>query len=81
MQVSEAGFAEMTKRLLALGRPIVAVLEGGYDLVGLSRSSVAMMRALLDPTAPSACDEEPAKAAHAIVHEVSRAIVGAQDTL
>lgn len=46
MRVSEAGFRAMARRLrlcaedLCGGR-IVAVLEGGYDLLGLSRSAVA----------------------------------------
>lgn len=47
MDLTEEGFRSMTRHLLSLGRPVVAVLEGGYDLIGLSRSSVAMMDSLV----------------------------------
>jgi len=51
MQVTEAGFAGMAARLVALadataqGR-VVAVLEGGYDPEALGRSVAATIRAL-----------------------------------
>ena len=51
--VTESGFAEMTKRVMdvasdyADGR-MISVLEGGYDLAGLSRSTEAHLKTLMD---------------------------------
>ena len=51
--VTESGFAEMTKRVLAVanehaGGRLISVLEGGYDLGGLSRSVAAHLGVLMD---------------------------------
>lgn len=52
-QVTEGGFSEMTKRVQSIaddhanGR-LISVLEGGYDLVGLSLSVEAHLKTLLE---------------------------------
>jgi len=52
MEVTDAGFAAMTERVMAIadataaGR-IVSFLEGGYDLAGLAAGATAHVRALL----------------------------------
>lgn len=51
--VTEFGFAEMTKRVLAVANEhahgrLISVLEGGYDLGGLSRSVAAHLGVLMD---------------------------------
>jgi acetoin utilization deacetylase AcuC-like enzyme len=48
MEVSEDGFAKLARALLRVAREtcgnrLVAVLEGGYDLVGLTRSVAAVL--------------------------------------
>jgi len=54
MRVTHAGFAAMARRLRAVadrhaaGR-LVAVLEGGYDLVGLAGGMTAVLEALVEP--------------------------------
>ena len=52
-RVTEAGFAEMTRRVIAIARDhaagrLVSVLEGGYDLGALSRSVETHLRTLKD---------------------------------
>lgn len=51
--VTETGFAEMTRHALAIaqthaGGRLISVLEGGYDLNGLSRSVEAHLRTLME---------------------------------
>src|SRR5262249_2682725 len=53
LALSVAGYAALTRRLLALaqdlcGGRIVLVLEGGYSLPALSACTVAALRVLLD---------------------------------
>lgn len=45
MKLTEESFAKMTALVMS-GPPVVSVLEGGYDLEGLSRSTVAHIRAM-----------------------------------
>jgi acetoin utilization deacetylase AcuC-like enzyme len=45
-------FAELTRQVLALGKPVGCVLEGGYDLDGLATATAATMRTLVDGGAP-----------------------------
>jgi acetoin utilization deacetylase AcuC-like enzyme len=52
-QVTESGFAEMTKRVMAISNDhadghMISVLEGGYDLGSLSRSVEAHLKTLMD---------------------------------
>lgn len=52
-RVTEAGFAEMTRRVISIARDhaggrLVSVLEGGYDLGALSRSVETHLRTLKD---------------------------------
>ncbi len=52
-RVTEAGFVEMTRRALAIahthaGGRLISVLEGGYDLNGLSCSVEAHLRTLME---------------------------------
>ena len=54
MRVTEAGFAQMARRLRAIAEQvsdgrIMAVLEGGYDLQGLSGGMTAVLDALTAP--------------------------------
>ena len=51
--VTESGFAEMTKRVMAIAKDytdgrMISVLEGGYDLGGLSRSVEVHLKTLMD---------------------------------
>jgi acetoin utilization deacetylase AcuC-like enzyme len=41
-----SSFAELTRQLLTLDKPVGCVLEGGYDLDGLATSTAATMEAL-----------------------------------
>ena len=57
MRVSHAGFAAMARRLRAVAEQhssgrIVAVLEGGYDLVGLAGGMTQVLAALVGPAEP-----------------------------
>ena len=58
MRVTRAGFAAMARRLRAVadryseGR-LVAVLEGGYDLVGLAGGMTAVLEALVEQAPPA----------------------------
>jgi acetoin utilization deacetylase AcuC-like enzyme len=47
-----ASFAELTRQVLTLGKPVGCVLEGGYDLAGLATSVAATMGALVEGGAP-----------------------------
>lgn len=54
VQLTAGGYARMAKVLMELadehtGGKVVAVLEGGYDLQGLSLSATATIRQFLDP--------------------------------
>ncbi|MEC8153651.1 MAG: histone deacetylase family protein, partial [Pseudomonadota bacterium] len=53
LMVDEAGFADLTARIVALAQAhssgrVVSVLEGGYDLPALSRSVTAHATALFE---------------------------------
>jgi acetoin utilization deacetylase AcuC-like enzyme len=53
LQLDEADFAWATRRLMEIAerscdRRVVSVLEGGYDLVGLSRSAAAHVAVLME---------------------------------
>jgi len=56
-QVTEAGFAEMTRSMRAaaasVGAPLGAVLEGGYALGALARSVAATLEVLAAPAPPA----------------------------
>ena len=55
MRLTAAGYAELIQVCLDCAdgaRGVVAALEGGYDLGGLAASSEAVVRGLLDETAP-----------------------------
>ncbi len=47
MELEAADFAWITREIAALGRPIVSMLEGGYDLVALAESTAAHVRELM----------------------------------
>jgi acetoin utilization deacetylase AcuC-like enzyme len=49
-----SSFAELTRQLLTLDRPVGCVLEGGYDLDALAGSTAATMEALVAGGEPSA---------------------------
>ncbi|MBN1529817.1 MAG: histone deacetylase [Thermoleophilaceae bacterium] len=63
-------FAELTRQVLALGLPVGAVLEGGYDLDALAQGVEATMEALADGGEPGS---HPAEA----VTERARSVLGA----
>ena len=48
LELSGSGFGWMTQRLRSLNRPIAALLEGGYDLVGLAEGVAATLNGLVD---------------------------------
>jgi acetoin utilization deacetylase AcuC-like enzyme len=45
-RLETSSFAELTRQLLTLDKPVGCVLEGGYDLDGLATSTAATMEAL-----------------------------------
>jgi acetoin utilization deacetylase AcuC-like enzyme len=47
-----ASFAELTRQVLTLGKPVGCVLEGGYDLDGLATSVAATMEVLAEGGEP-----------------------------
>ncbi|GAC1317301.1 MAG: histone deacetylase [Thermoleophilaceae bacterium] len=55
----EAGsFAELARHMKALGAPVAAVLEGGYDLAALAASTAATLEALRDGGEPRSVDPD-----------------------
>jgi acetoin utilization deacetylase AcuC-like enzyme len=52
--LESSSFAELTRQLLTLGKPVGCVLEGGYDLDGLATSTAATMEALVVGGPPAA---------------------------
>jgi acetoin utilization deacetylase AcuC-like enzyme len=78
MQVSRAGFAEMTRTLRVLaetvcGGRLVFVLEGGYAPSGLYEGSSALLDELLDSAAP-ALAKAPEAAAGTTLAQVIRQV-------
>ncbi len=62
MRVTAGGFYRFTKRICEWGRGPVCILEGGYDLEGLSWSGGAMVSALLgleEPVGVPGAELEP----------------------
>lgn len=58
------------------GGRLVVVLEGGYDLQGLSESMVETFLAMLErpsqhPPVLDACDKEPLEAVAAVLEEIA----------
>jgi acetoin utilization deacetylase AcuC-like enzyme len=51
--LESSSFAELTRQLLTLDKPVGCVLEGGYDLDGLATSTAATMEALVAAGAPA----------------------------
>jgi acetoin utilization deacetylase AcuC-like enzyme len=51
--LESSSFAELTRQLLTLDKPVGCVLEGGYGLDGLATSTAATMEALVLGGAPS----------------------------
>jgi acetoin utilization deacetylase AcuC-like enzyme len=73
MNVSPAGYAHMTARLLALaGGRLVLALEGGYNLEAIARSSAACLRVLLGDSPPRQALAMPTPAATEILEAVLR---------
>lgn len=60
MRLTAAGFAALTRLILAHhGGPLVAVLEGGYDLAALGSSVAATLSVLAGPGAPAVPETAP----------------------
>jgi acetoin utilization deacetylase AcuC-like enzyme len=53
MQLDSRSYAALASRLRALGKPIIAVLEGGYDLDGVAQSAAGTLDTLLGATVAS----------------------------
>jgi acetoin utilization deacetylase AcuC-like enzyme len=73
MQLSEAGFARLAALRTTSPRPpaggrVVLVLEGGYDLRGLSRSVEATLRTVAGLGTPQA-SHKPPEVPYAVVRE------------
>jgi acetoin utilization deacetylase AcuC-like enzyme len=71
MLVTEAGFADMALRCVRLAREscedrLAFVLEGGYDRAATARSVEAILRAVLDETAPAIAAKGTERAAAAV---------------
>jgi acetoin utilization deacetylase AcuC-like enzyme len=79
MQVSRAGFAEMTRTLRVLaetlcGGRVVFVLEGGYAPSGLYEGTSAVLDVLLESAAPSlarAPEAAPGTALAQVIRQVA----------
>jgi acetoin utilization deacetylase AcuC-like enzyme len=76
MRVSERGFVEMSRRLLAVaedhsGGRLAAVLEGGYDLDAIRSSTEVVLDELCRPT-PSPAEALPHSAALDRLKEILR---------
>jgi acetoin utilization deacetylase AcuC-like enzyme len=54
-----SSFAELTRQVLTLGKPVGCVLEGGYDLDGLATSVAATMEALAGDGTPGSHPRGP----------------------
>lgn len=52
--LESSSFAELTRQLLTLDKPVGCVLEGGYDLDALATSTALMMEALVAGGEPAA---------------------------
>jgi acetoin utilization deacetylase AcuC-like enzyme len=52
--LESSSFAELTRQVLTLGKPVGCVLEGGYDLDGLATSTAATLEALAQGGEPGA---------------------------
>lgn len=64
MALTSAGFRNLTELVMATqSKPVVAVLEGGYDLHHLTASVVATLGALAGVSAPAAMTAEAAEEA------------------
>lgn len=76
MRLTEAGFAALTRLLLAHHPgPLVAVLEGGYDLAALGRSVAATLSVLAGPGAPAVPEPPPeAEVGYAVLRSRIREI-------
>lgn len=75
MRLTEWGFDEMTRRLLALahdsaGDRMVAILEGGYDLRGLVDSTATVIRRLHEPEVPTPIEHKPTAKASDVCRQV-----------
>jgi acetoin utilization deacetylase AcuC-like enzyme len=73
MALTARGFGRLARMLdeaaRAHGAPVLAVLEGGYDLQALGASAVATLEALTGHSAWGAADEDvPPEASAALVH-------------
>jgi acetoin utilization deacetylase AcuC-like enzyme len=64
-----ASFAELTRQVLTLGKPVGCVLEGGYDLDALAGSVAVTMESL-------AGGGEPTPQPHGLLVEQAAAVVG-----
>jgi acetoin utilization deacetylase AcuC-like enzyme len=77
MRVTEAGFAAMADEVLAIARAhadgkLVAVLEGGYDIVALEASVAAVLRRMTGDTYPLPAPRSEGR--FAPVHAMLRAV-------
>jgi acetoin utilization deacetylase AcuC-like enzyme len=74
MRISPSGYAQMTRRLLALaGGRVILALEGGYDLEAISASSAASLRVLLGEPASETPASEPSPLVARILEQALRA--------
>jgi acetoin utilization deacetylase AcuC-like enzyme len=76
MRLTEAAYFQLAARLRALGRPLVAILEGGYDLDAVGASSAATLEVLRGTAAPAESAEDAAPAAQKVCAQTISALVG-----
>jgi acetoin utilization deacetylase AcuC-like enzyme len=71
MQVSAAGFAQLTARLMGLGGGrLVLALEGGYNLAAIAAASEACLRVLLGEAPPEIAARPPSERARRVLDRV-----------
>jgi acetoin utilization deacetylase AcuC-like enzyme len=57
--LDSTSYAELTRQVLSLGKPVGYVLEGGYDLDGLAASTAASLEALVQGGEPVSHERGP----------------------
>jgi acetoin utilization deacetylase AcuC-like enzyme len=76
MELEARSYAALAARLRALGKPVVAVLEGGYDLDGVAQSAAGTLDTLLGSSADAESPSDCHPAARRSVERTLTALAG-----
>jgi acetoin utilization deacetylase AcuC-like enzyme len=76
MRLDAQSYAQLAARLRGLDRPLVALLEGGYDLDGVATSSAATLEILLGQRPPDQSSDRTAPGARAACERTIAALAG-----